>query len=151
MPDPVPFPPEDVEGSLHGRFARVAAIRASALAIAQGSVRLTYEEVDRRSDALAAAIARSAPAHLAAVVILVADPIATILSALATWKAGKLCVPLNPDHPPAYLGAIVRDTEAALVVTDRDRIDGDGAWPPRLRVDEVDLLERVEPPRPSIR
>jgi non-ribosomal peptide synthetase component F len=72
MPDPVPFPPEDVEGSLHGRFARVAATRASALAIAQGSVRLTYEEVDRRSDALAAAIARSAPAHLAPVVILVA-------------------------------------------------------------------------------
>lgn len=151
MSDPLAFPPEDVEGSLSGRFARVSATRASALAIGQGSVRLTYEEVDRRSDALAAAIARSAPAHLAPVVILVADPIAMILSALATWKAGKLCVPLNPDHPPAYLGAIVRDTEAALVVTDRARIDGDGARPPRLRVDEVDLLERVEPPRPSIR
>jgi amino acid adenylation domain-containing protein len=154
MPDPLAFPAEDVEGSLSGRFARVAAIRASALAVARGSVRLTYEEIDRRSDALAAAIARSAPAHLAPVVILVADPITTILSVLASWKAGKLCVPLNPDHPPAYLGAIVRDTEAVLVVTDRDGVDGSGPGSvrlPRLRVDELDLLERVQPPRPTIR
>lgn len=116
MPDPVPFPPEDVEGSLHGRFARVAATRASALAIAQGSVRLTYE-VDRRSDALAAAIARSAPAHLAPVVILVADPIATILCALATWKVGKLCVPLNPDHHTCvtrHVGEFAARLEARL-------------------------------------
>ena len=44
MSDPLAFPPEDVEGSLSGRFARVSAIRASALAIAQGSNRLTYAE-----------------------------------------------------------------------------------------------------------
>ena len=101
MPDPLPFPAEEVEGSLPGRFARVAAARPRALAVARGPVRLTYEEVDRRSDALAAAIARSAPAPLAPVVILLADPVSTILSVLGTWKAGKLCVPLNPEHPAA--------------------------------------------------
>ena len=149
--EPVAFPPEEVEGSLHGRFTLVAALRGTAPAVAMGSLRLTYEELDRRSDTLAAAIARRAPAHLAPVVILVADPIATILSVLAGWKAGKLCVPLNPDHPAPYIDAIVRDTEAALILTDGARFDGAGPEPPRLRVDEVDLLEWVEPPRPAIR
>ena len=81
--EPVAFPPEQVEGSLPGRFTHVAALRGTAPAVAMGSLRLTYEELDRRSDTLAAAIARRAPAHLAPVVILVADPIATILSVLA--------------------------------------------------------------------
>jgi len=154
MPDPLPFPAEEVEGSLPGRFARVAAARPRALAVARGPVRLTYEEVDRRSDALAAAIARSAPAPLAPVVILLADPVSTILSVLGTWKAGKLCVPLNPEHPAAYIGATVRDTEAALVRTDGRSIAALGtleAESPRLHVDELDLLAGTEPPCPPIR
>lgn len=71
MSDSIPFLPEDVEGTLHGRFARVAALRGAASAVVHGSVRLTYEELDRRSDTLAAAIARRAPAHPALVMVLV--------------------------------------------------------------------------------
>jgi amino acid adenylation domain-containing protein len=153
MPDPPPFSPEEVERSVPARFARVVAVRAGALAVVHEGEQLTYEEVDRRSDVLAALIARSAPAPGAPVVTLAADPVATILSVLATWKAGKLCVPLNPDHPPAHIGATVRDAGAALVLTDGVPADAIGTLPPdlpRLRVDRLDRLERTEPPRPSI-
>jgi amino acid adenylation domain-containing protein len=153
MTDPISFPPEDIEGSLHERIRRVAATRGSAPAIVQGSVRLTYEDLDRRSDTLAAAIARLVPLHLAPVILLIDDPVDTILAALAAWKAGKLCVPLNPDHPAAYIGAIVRDTDAALIVTDGAAGGGGAApaGPPRLRIGEVDLLERIQPPRSAVR
>jgi non-ribosomal peptide synthetase component F len=66
-------------------LARVVAARPAALALVHEGLGLTYEEVDRRSDALAALIARSVPAPGAPVVILAADPVATILSVLATW------------------------------------------------------------------
>ncbi|HZP38450.1 MAG TPA: AMP-binding protein [Methylomirabilota bacterium] len=154
MSDSIPFLPEDVEGTLHGRFARVAALRGAASAVVHGSVRLTYEELDRRSDTLAAAIARRAPAHPAPVMVLVEDRIAAILAVLACWKAGKLCVTLNPDNPAAYVDAIARDTEAALIVTDRVPVDGAGSSglrSPCLRIAELDLLDRVEAPRPWVR
>ena len=154
MSDPISFPPEDVEGSLHERIRRVAATRGSAPAIVQGSVRLAYADLDRRSDTLAAAIARLVPLHLAPVILLIDDPVDTIVAALAAWKAGKLCVPLNPDHPAAYIDAIVRDTDAALIVT--DRLDGEAdapaaGRPPRLRIEELDLRERVAPPSTPVR
>ena len=153
MTGPLPFSPDEVERSLSARFARVAADRASAVAVAHRSGRLTYEEVDRRTDALAEAIARRVPAHAAPVVTLVEDPVSAILSMVATWKAGKLCVPLNPHHPPDYLARLVRDAEARLLLADGGTVDAIGmrVTTPRLRVDALDLGERTEAPRPTIR
>jgi amino acid adenylation domain-containing protein len=149
---PTDFPLADVEGSLPARFERIVKAHASAPALVLGPRWLTYEEVDRRSDRLAAAIAAIAPAGEAPVAVVVGDPGSAILAILATWKAGRLCAPVNPEHPPAYLGAIVRDAGAGLIVTDRDGRPGvpPGACARELRVDEVDLLERVEAPRPVI-
>jgi len=146
----LPFPFEEIEDSLPARFARVAANRSSALAISHGSLRLTYAEVDHRSDAIAAAIGRRVPAPRAPVAVVVADPADAICALMATWKAGKLCVPLDPDHPPEYLRALVRDTEAALLVVDGagGKALGAGAAPPRLDVDEVDRAGEL--PRPAI-
>jgi amino acid adenylation domain-containing protein len=150
---PLSFAAEEVEGSLPARLARVALARAGALALAQGSVRLTYEQVDRRSDAIAAAIARAAAVFGAPVAIVVSDPVMATLAMLATWKAGGLCVPLNAGHPAGYLAAIVRDAEAVLVVVDAAgaaALEGPASGLPRLRVDQVELGERVEPLRLAI-
>ena len=53
------FTAGEVEGSVPARFARVAAARAGALAIVTEGERLTYAQLDRRSDTLAAAVARA--------------------------------------------------------------------------------------------
>ncbi|HEU4439049.1 MAG TPA: AMP-binding protein, partial [Methylomirabilota bacterium] len=155
MSAPLSFSAAEVEGSLPARFARVAAARAGALALAQaqGPVRLTYEDVDRRSDALAAAIVRRATVFGAPVAILVSDPVLAALSVVATWKTGAFCVPLNPTHPAGYLVAIVRDAEAALLLTDTRGAAALGdlaSGSPRLLVDQVDLLEQAEPVRVAI-
>jgi amino acid adenylation domain-containing protein len=145
---PLSFSAEEVEGSLPARFARVASVRAGALALAQGPVRLTYAEADRRSDALAVAIGRRAAVLGAPVVILVSDPVLASLCVVATWKVGGCCVPLNPANPAAYLAAIIRDAEAASVVTDARgaaALDGRLAGSPMLLADQLDLREPAEP------
>ena len=82
--------------------------------------------------------------------VLLSDPASMITGILAAWKAGKLCVPLDAALPPARLEVILRDSEAGLVVTDRD---GRAALPPlpgassrQLLFDAVDLRAAVEPP-----
>jgi amino acid adenylation domain-containing protein len=118
----LPFTEDEVERSLPERFARVVAAGPSRLAIAAGNQQLTYGELDRRSGRLAAAIARRSPGTGGTVAVLVADQLSIPAAILATWKAGKLCVPLDRSLPPARLAAILRDSEAGLVVT-----DGEGA------------------------
>lgn len=134
------------------RFARVVATRPSALAIAAGSERLTYGELDSRSDGLAAAIVRGTSGSGAPVALLLTDPVSVVTGMLATWKAGKLCVPIDSALPPSRLESILRDSEAGLVVTDRDT---GPILPPlrdlkQLRIDEFDLLEPSGPPRVNV-
>lgn len=150
----LPFAHAELERSLLERFARVAATWPSAVAIASGSDRVTYGELACRSDALAAAIARQASGSEAPVAVLLSDPVAMITGMLATWKAGRLCVPLDHTLPPARVEVILRDSEAGLIVTDRK---GSAALPPlpgtsarQLLLDAVDLLAAVEPPRVTV-
>jgi amino acid adenylation domain-containing protein len=153
-PEALPFSPDEIEGSIPERFAKVAATRQAALAIATGSQRLTYGELDLRSDRLAAAITRRAPDREMPVAVLLDDPVSMITAMLATWKAGRLCVPLDSARPPARLEVILRDAEPGLIVTDGrgsaalSNISGTGARP--LRVDELDLREVADAPRPPV-
>jgi len=149
-----PFTPDEIEGSIPERFAKVAVARPAALAIVTGSQRLTYGELDLRSDRLAAAIADHAPDREAPVAVLLDDPVSTIAAMLATWKAGRLCVPLDFALPPTRLEMILRDSEAGLIVTDGKgsaalaTISGSSARP--LRVDELDLRDVADVARPSV-
>jgi amino acid adenylation domain-containing protein len=149
--DALPFGADEIDRSLPDRFARVATTWPSSDAIADGSRRLTYAELDRRSDRLAHAIARRAPGRGAPVALLLADAVDTAVGILATWKAAALLVPLDCALPAARLDVVLRDSEARLLVTDRlgaqalDPLGWSSAW--QLRLDDLDLDEAVEPPR----
>jgi amino acid adenylation domain-containing protein len=149
----LPFTSDAIEGSVPDRFAKIAATRPSALAVAAGNERLTYRELDGRSDGLAAAIVRATSGSGAPVALLLTDPVWIVTGMLATWKAGKFCVPLDSALPPSRLEGILHDSEAGLVVTDRDT--GAILSPARdlgqLRIDEFDLLDPAEPPRVNVR
>jgi amino acid adenylation domain-containing protein len=84
------------------------------------------------------------------VAVLLNDQVSMITGILATWKAGKLCVPLDCALPKARLEIILRDSEAGLVVTDQE---SSAALPPlpniaerQLRIDEIDRQESVDLP-----
>ena len=143
------FPAAEVEGSVPARFARVAASRADALAIVAEGERLTYGELARRSDALAAAIADTGGTLEAPVAVYAPAPAATILAMLATWKAGRFCVPLDPTLPPARLEEILRDADAGLVVAGGEAAFDVGGRRV-LRIDTLDLDAAASPPAPAI-
>jgi amino acid adenylation domain-containing protein len=150
----LPFTHDEVERSISERFTRVAELCPSALSIASGAQRVTYAELAWRSDRLAAAIALRASGSEAPVAVRLNDQVSMITGMLATWKAGKLCIPLDFALPQARLEVILRDSEAGLIVTDRDSC---ATLPPlpgiadrQLRIDEIDPQESGELPRVTV-
>jgi len=140
------FDAKEVERSLPERFARVAAARPSALAVAVGDNRVMYSELAQRTDRLAAHIAQRRSDSDAPVAVLLRDPVSMITAILATWKAGRVSVPLDVKLPQARLETILRDSVAGLVVTDRES----SAWLVRsdvgisqLHVDRLDASENA--------
>ena len=139
----LPFALEEIERSIPERFARVAAARATAPAVAVGSNRITYAELAQRAAALAAAIVRHPASSGAPVAVLLRDPVSLVTAILAAWNAGRICVPLDTALPQARLEVILHDADAGLVITDRASSVSLPHTPrvPRLHVDELEGRE----------
>jgi amino acid adenylation domain-containing protein len=143
---PLHFADEEVERSLPERFARVAAARPSALAVAVGDNRITYGELAQRVDRLAVEIAHRRSGSDAPVAVFLRDHVSMITAILATWKAGGICVPLDASQPQARLEVILRDSLARLVVTDRESsasLARSDVGISQLQVDNLEVSERA--------
>ncbi|MBB5936337.1 class I adenylate-forming enzyme family protein [Streptomyces zagrosensis] len=117
------------------RDAVRAAPERTALAYFDG--RLSYQEVDRLSDALAGHLAAHGfrPGERLAVVLQNSPHF--VLTLLATWKAGGIAVPVNPMYKTAECAHVLADAEvSALVCADR-------AWEAYLRAAAGDALVRI--------
>jgi amino acid adenylation domain-containing protein len=110
-------------GSFLDRFAAQAVRTPDAVAATCAAgpgdarlTRLTYSQLDRRSDALAAAL-RAAGARPETVVALLAERSLDYLSALlALFKSGAAYMPLDPHHPPQRLAQVLERSGALLVL-----------------------------------
>src|SRR5262249_52822876 len=76
----------------------------------------SYRELDARSDALAAAIARAGVAPGSNVAILVARSAEIVVSMLGILKAGCAFVPIDGTYPPAVIRDYLARSQAAAVV-----------------------------------
>jgi amino acid adenylation domain-containing protein len=105
---------------VHELFREQARRAPDRLAIDAGPLRLTYAEVDARSDRLAARLLPLArPGQLVA--LCVPGDASAVLGVLATWKAGAAFVPVDPDQPIERLHTILETAEPAAVVVADDR------------------------------
>lgn len=86
------------------------------IAVVFGDKKLTYSQLDEKSDNLAAAIVKQSPASLIAGVS-TARSIDTIVSVLAILKSGKAYLPLDPTYPQERLQQIVTDSGIDLCLT----------------------------------
>ncbi|GAA2564472.1 non-ribosomal peptide synthetase [Streptomyces koyangensis] len=108
----------------------------------------TFDELNRRADAIAAELLRlgagpetTVGAHLDRS----RDLVATLLG---IWRAGAVFVALDPAHPSARLAAVVEDAEVAVLVTRQDtQITGRSI--PLLDPGSVPRGEDVAAPGPS--
>ncbi|MFJ4679521.1 amino acid adenylation domain-containing protein [Kitasatospora sp. NPDC088783] len=115
----LPAPVRGAEDVLHLRFSRTAAEHHGRVALRAGDRELTYQDVDRRADALAGTlIARGVGPESRVAVFLERSP-ELVVSMLAVWKAGGVCVPLHEAYPADRLEWVMADTAASVLLTDR--------------------------------
>ncbi|WP_258527923.1 non-ribosomal peptide synthetase [Streptomyces sp. NBRC 110611] len=89
-----------------------------ALAVADGDRTLTYAQLDAAARALARYLRRHGVRQGDAVALLMARSARTVVAQLALWRAGAVCVPLDPAHPRPRSEALAADAGVSLTVGD---------------------------------
>jgi amino acid adenylation domain-containing protein len=106
--------------TLHAMFEAAAARRPESAAVVFGGEVLTYQAVDARADAVAAALRRdrAALAPGAPVGLHVGRGPGIVIGMLAILKTGGAFVPLDPGYPAGRLRFMLADCGAGTVVSD---------------------------------
>jgi amino acid adenylation domain-containing protein len=121
MDVPLAFDHGEIEGSIDGRFARVARRFAQRPAVVERGRVTTYAELDRAAWRVARAL-RLRLAEVPGPVALLFEPGAALFSAmLGTLRAGRFYVPLDPAQPEPRLEAVWKGLGAAVLVADGPR------------------------------
>ncbi len=89
-------------------------------AVVFGEDVLTYRELDRRANALAARLTDAGVGRGDLVGVHVARSPELLVATLGVLKAGGAYVPLDPDFPAERLALMVGDSSAAVIVTQPD-------------------------------
>ncbi|MFC7548705.1 amino acid adenylation domain-containing protein [Plantactinospora sp. GCM10030261] len=105
---------------VHHLVARRAGSAPDSPAVRTGDTTLTYAELDRRSDAVAARLRAlgAAPGRRVAVCLERGPELVTAF--LAVLKAGAAYVPLDPGYPPDRLTYTLADSAACAVLTSEE-------------------------------
>ncbi len=104
------------EWTVPGRFADQAAATPEALALVADGESLTFAALDGRAEELARRL-RAAGVATGSRVALLLDRTAEMPAALlAVWKAGGVCVPLDPASPAERLASLLADAEPAVLI-----------------------------------
>jgi amino acid adenylation domain-containing protein/non-ribosomal peptide synthase protein (TIGR01720 family) len=120
---------------VHEAIARHARAQADAPAIASGIETLTYGELDRRIEALAATLRARGVGPESLVGVLLNRSPDMVVTLLAIWRAGGAYLPLDLNYPRARLEFMLRSSGARLIVSDRIC---------RTRMDIPDFVDLVE-------
>ncbi|ANZ40511.1 hypothetical protein BBK82_35385 [Lentzea guizhouensis] len=129
------------------RFEQTAAAWPDKLAVLDGPEELSYGELDRRADGLAARLAGRGIRAGDLVAIALPRSAAQFVAMFAVVKAGAAFLPLDLDHPALRLAQMVRDAAPRCVIT--SAAAGAADWlasVPRVDVDEIGEAN-AEPPR----
>ncbi len=104
---------------LHELFAEQAALRPDAEALVFGAERLTYRQLDQRSNQVAQFLRQQGLQHEDRVGIFMDRSIGMVVSMLGILKAGGAYVPIDPDYPAERLKFIADDTDVRCVFTEK--------------------------------
>ncbi|MEV4314724.1 amino acid adenylation domain-containing protein [Actinocrispum sp. NPDC049592] len=135
--------PESSDRTVLDQFAHQVAVRPDAPAVIDSAGSLSYLELDRRANAIAA--------HLYAngvrrndIVALCVDRSADLPAALlGILKAGAAYLPLDPRYPRARSTAMVEDARPKALLTQRDLASKAPDHPNLLHIDDVSVDRRA--------
>ncbi len=101
-------------------FFRAAQRFPERIAVKDGDIEITYADLARRTNALAAALQDIDPAPQTRVGICGYNTFEHLLAWLATFAAGKTWIPLNPRNGKPELDRICEVTAPGIVIVDAD-------------------------------
>jgi amino acid adenylation domain-containing protein len=102
--------------TVHGLFAEQVRLRPDAVAVVGADEQLTYAELDRRADQVAARLLAAGVRPDEAVGYCAERSCDLIVALLGILKAGGAYVPLDPDYPQPRLAAMLEDSGARFVL-----------------------------------
>jgi len=105
-------------GTLPELIGAQVARTPQAEAVVDGQRALTYAQLDRAAESLAAALQNFGIEPEMVVGVALPRSLETIVAALAILKAGGVYLPLDPAVPEPRLALMLHDARAALVLTD---------------------------------
>ncbi|HET6232766.1 MAG TPA: amino acid adenylation domain-containing protein, partial [Longimicrobiaceae bacterium] len=106
--------------TVHALFAEQAEATPDAVAVGSGDARMTYAELDARSNRLARHLrARGVGAETRVGLSMERGP-ELVVALVAILKAGGAYVPLDPAYPAERLAFMLRDAGVSLVLATRD-------------------------------
>ena len=136
---------------LHQLFSAQARRTPDAVAVEDAARRLTYAELDQRSDRLARRLAALGAGPEVPFGVLMARSVDLVTALLAVLKAGGVYVPLDPAYPAQRLRLMLEDSGAALVLTRPELIASLAAeLPPDIGAVFPDGDGEEQEPRPAL-
>ena len=109
------------EPGLVARILEQCRARADEPALESAEAQLTYGELDRRSRALAERLVAAGVGPESRVGVLLGRSPHLVVAQLAVLRAGGAFLPLDPSLPGARLELMLKDAEARVVITTRER------------------------------
>jgi amino acid adenylation domain-containing protein len=105
---------------LHGLVATQCARTPDAVALVCGDARLTYRELQNKSESLAALLQRKGVAQEDRVMVCMDGAIELPIAILGILEAGASFVPVDPSFPPSRLAAMANACQAKVVLLGTD-------------------------------
>src|ERR1051325_1147355 len=102
---------------IHELFEEQARLRPSAKAIVCGAERLSYGEVNERANQLANYFRKAGVGPEQLIGIFMERSVDMVVGLLAVLKAGGAYLPLDPRYPAGRVSYMLRDGDAAVVLT----------------------------------
>ncbi|MGW1658009.1 amino acid adenylation domain-containing protein, partial [Streptomyces atratus] len=105
-------------------FQERAALAPDAPAVVDGTLRLTYAELDARANRLARLLAERGAGTETLIALALPRSADAVAAMLAVGKAGAAYLPLDADQPGTRLAAVLADARPALLVTSTGTLAG---------------------------
>ena len=115
--------PYDNTQTIVSLFRKQAAETPDNIAVVYHDTRLTYREVDKQTDAIAARILEITKESEKVVSILINRSEWMVIASLAALKAGCAYQPLDPSYPAERLNFMMKDANASLLIADQELRD----------------------------